>query len=301
MSQFDWATLLPTETSGTQLADKLNQYKGAANSNHSGATRPAYVVAGMIWLDTSSEPWRLKLFDGADDIVVMQFDPVGNTPIIGLGAEVEVESAATVNLAQQKSNLVRITGTTAITSFGNAGAGILRFLQFTGALTLTHGANLDLPGGADIATAVGDRAIMLSVGANAWRCVSYTRANGSTPANRDASVAQYRAKAAKLVTAETAFAAAALVSLTDAATIAVDLSLGFNFKVTLSASRTLGYPSNRVPGQTGRIKVVTNGYGLSYAAGYVFTNGIAPALGAKAYLDYFVDEDAVHLMGARLA
>lgn len=241
------------------------------------------------------------LYDGADDIVVMQFDPVGNTPIIGLGAEVEVESAATVNLAQQKSNLVRITGTTAIESFGNAGAGILRFVQFTEALTLTHGANLDLPGGANIASGAGDRAIMLSVGANAWRCVSYTRANGSTPANRDASVAQYRAKAAKLVTAETAFAAAAPVSLTDAATIAVDLSLGFNFKVTLSASRTLGYPSNRIPGQTGRIKVVTNGYGLSYAAGYVFTNGIAPALGAKAYLDYFVDEDAVHLMGSRLS
>lgn len=39
-------------------------------------------------------------------------------------------------------------------------AGILREVIFDGVLTLTHSANLDLPGAANITTATGDRAIV---------------------------------------------------------------------------------------------------------------------------------------------
>ena len=301
MSQYDFGTIDPTTKSGTALADLLNQWRGAEHSSHSGSVRPAYVVAGMIWLDTVSEPWKIKLYDGSADIVLMQVDPTANVPILGLGGEVDVASATTVNLAEAKSNLVRITGATAITSFGAGDAGVLRIVSFAAALTLTHGSSLIiLPGATNIVTAPGDTAIMMAMGAGIWRCISYARASGSTAVNRDATVADFRAKADKLVTAQTAFQAAGLVTLTDASTIAVDLSMGINFKVSLGGYRTLGFPVNRVVGQTGRIRVMTNGYGLSYASGYIFTNGIAPALGGRAYLDYFVDEDAVHLMSSRI-
>jgi hypothetical protein len=58
------------------------------------------------------------------------------------------------------------------------------------------------------------------------------------------------------------------VALTDAATIAVDMSLGNNFSVTLGGSRQLGDPSNVTAGQSGVIVITQDGTGsrtLNYA------------------------------------
>ena len=53
-------------------------------------------------------------------------------------------------------------------------------LQFDAALTMTHHAtNLDLPGEANITTAVGDVATFQSTVANQVQCISYTRADGT--------------------------------------------------------------------------------------------------------------------------
>jgi hypothetical protein len=78
------------------------------------------------------------------------------------------------------------------------------------------------------------------------------------------------------------------VALTDASTIALDLSAGNNFKVILGGNRTLGIPSNAAEGQMGVINVVqdsTGGRTLTYGAGssqgywpYQFQNGLAFAL-----------------------
>ena len=76
------------------------------------------------------------------------------------------------------------------------------------------------------------------------------------------------------------------VALTDAATIAVDLSLGNNFSVTLGGNRTLGDPSNVTAGQSGVIVVTQDGTGsrtLAYAGTkYKFAGGTAPTLTAGA-------------------
>lgn len=72
-----------------------------------------------------------------------------------------------------------ITGVTPVSAFWNEGAlNRLLFVRFTGILTFTNGANLALPGGANITTAANDRAIMYGLGAGAWICVSYIRATG---------------------------------------------------------------------------------------------------------------------------
>jgi hypothetical protein len=72
------------------------------------------------------------------------------------------------------------------------------------------------------------------------------------------------------------------VALTDGATIAVDLSLGNNFSVTLAGNRTLGDPSNVTAGQSGVIVVTQDGTGsrtLAYAGTkYKFAGGTAPTL-----------------------
>jgi hypothetical protein len=58
-------------------------------------------------------------------------------------------------------------------------AGTLRILEFEGALTLTHNAtSLILPGGANITTAAGDTALIVSEGAGNWRCVNYQTGRG---------------------------------------------------------------------------------------------------------------------------
>lgn len=72
----------------------------------------------------------------------------------------DVASAATCDIwTPGDGNLLHVTGTTTITSFGTAPqAGATRELIFDGALVLTNGANLVLNGGANITTAAGDRA-----------------------------------------------------------------------------------------------------------------------------------------------
>lgn len=93
----------------------------------------------------------------------------------------DVASATTVDLgAITTGNYVHVTGTTTITGFGTAAAGIERTLVFDAALTLTHNSTtLILPGGANITTAAGDVAVLRSEGSGNWRCVSYVKASGA--------------------------------------------------------------------------------------------------------------------------
>jgi hypothetical protein len=88
-------------------------------------------------------------------------------------------SAATVDIGASTSNVVAISGTTAITGFGTIEAGARRTVRFLGSLLLTHNAtSLILPGQATIATAANDVAVMLSLGGGNWICVDYQRASG---------------------------------------------------------------------------------------------------------------------------
>lgn len=90
---------------------------------------------------------------------------------------VNIASASTVFLDTVAGNLVHITGTTAITSFGPATQpGIRRVVVFDGVLTLTHNAStLELPGNANITTAAGDRATIMADSTSKWMVVHYTR------------------------------------------------------------------------------------------------------------------------------
>lgn len=89
-------------------------------------------------------------------------------------AEVSVASAASCDIGGAASTAVIITGTTTITSFGSV-ANCIRFVRFSGALTLTHNAaSLILLGGVNRATAVGDSGIYQSDGSGNWREVSYS-------------------------------------------------------------------------------------------------------------------------------
>ena len=97
-------------------------------------------------------------------------------------------------------------------------------------------------------------------------------------------------------TVEVKRASSALNTLTDAATIAVDLSLANNHTVTLGGNRTLGNPTNAEPGQTGSIFIVQDGTGsrtLTPAANWHFAKGgthptFSTAANAVDRIDYIV-------------
>lgn len=90
-----------------------------------------------------------------------------------------IASAATTDLSTASGVFAHITGTTTITAFGTVASGARRVLVFDGALTLTHNAtSLILPGAANITTAAGDIAVMVSEGSGNWRCASYQRYSG---------------------------------------------------------------------------------------------------------------------------
>lgn len=90
----------------------------------------------------------------------------------------DIASATTTNLQTATGNYIHVTGTTAITAI-TLSQGARRTVEFTGALTLTNGASLILPGGANIVTAAGDTAVFIGEASSVVRCVSYTKASGA--------------------------------------------------------------------------------------------------------------------------
>jgi hypothetical protein len=79
--------------------------------------------------------------------------------------------------------------------------------------------------------------------------------------------------------------AATVTTLTDAATIAVDMSTSNNFTVTLGGNRTLGNPTGLVVGQSGSIFVLQDATGsrtLAYSSYWDFPGGTAPTLSTAA-------------------
>lgn len=80
--------------------------------------------------------------------------------------------------------------------------------------------------------------------------------------------------AVQAMTVEPGAVAPAVVVLTDAGTIAVDASLGNDFRVTIAGNRTMGTPANPANGQQ-IIFQVTQGSGgpftLNWGSGYEFS------------------------------
>lgn len=129
-------------------------------------------------------------------------------------------------------------------------------------------------------------------------------ATGGGPLSADQTITVTAAAAAAVRTGTTkaqvmtpgdTYDALAEVTLTDAATIAVDLGAMINGVVTLGGARTLGNPTNAKPGQTGRIRVVQDGAGgrtLAFASNWKREGG-APTASAAAGAEDYIDFDVV--------
>lgn len=96
-------------------------------------------------------------------------------------------------------------------------------------------------------------------GTNAlWGTVAATDVQGLSAS---ASVVRTGTSTTAALTPGDTYNALAEVTLSDAATIAVDMATFINGAVTLGGNRTLGNPTNPKPGQTGRIRAIQDGTG----------------------------------------
>lgn len=101
-----------------------------------------------------------------------------------------IASATTTDLGSKAAHYLTISGTVTITALGTIKAGTVKFLTFSDALTLTHNATtLILPGAANVTTAAGDSAIVVSEGSGNWRLIDYKRASGSPQWGKGTAVA----------------------------------------------------------------------------------------------------------------
>lgn len=105
-------------------------------------------------------------------------------------------SASTVDLSTATGNLVHITGTTTITSFGTVQAGARFTLVFDGIVTVTYNATSLILGSAaeNITTAAGDVMVIVSEGGGNWRMESYAKASGLAVVSPDTSMFSPRTK-----------------------------------------------------------------------------------------------------------
>lgn len=101
-----------------------------------------------------------------------------------------------------------------------------------------------------------------------------------------ATAAEWRNKTAgKALSTDLVWDAGEIVTLTDQATIDVDMNSFISAKVTLGGNRALGNPTNEKESQTGFIRVIQDGTGshtLSFQGQYEFAGGEAPTLSTAA-------------------
>jgi len=179
MSQAAIAPLPAASTSGSQLALKLTNFEQAHLTTHSGSSRPSYVQSGMIWLDTTSNPWKLKFFNGTQDVELVAISTTTHrkrAPIV----EATIASATTTDVLGSTSDYITVSGTATITSLGTEPMQI-KYVRASGAFTLQHNATtLILPTGANITAAANDSFIVVSDSSGNARVLAYQRNSGSS-------------------------------------------------------------------------------------------------------------------------
>ena len=161
---------------------------GALYFNSTSGKLFIYDLVGAKWVDITIIP---TLLSSLSDVAlvnkanndVLQYDSASgkwiNAPFEDrLGANIISATTTTIG-TKGLGDYIHITGTTTITSFGNASAaGIRRTLIFDGALTLTHNAtSLICPGGASITTIAGTVIEVVAETTANWRVVSVTHPN----------------------------------------------------------------------------------------------------------------------------
>ncbi len=186
----------------------------------------AHTSSGSLPISTNTDAakWRLLVEDGAvgatgtGNIVEDTspqlggfLDANGNYIQMQKGGDI---SSASPTVVDTDGDYFIVTGTTNFSALTVA-ADRHFFLEFAGALTITHGSGtIDLPGGANITTVAGDVAEFVSTASNVVTCVNYTRASGKAVVGSTAGISTIWIPALAMVSPTTNGAEAAAVETT---------------------------------------------------------------------------------------
>lgn len=108
MAQFDFGNLESPLSGADFINNNLEPWRDALHSLHMGALRPSYVQPGMMWIDNTTTPWRLKVFQGSTDILLGFLDVSGNLYIIS-GSQIENTPIGQVTPAALTATTIRYT------------------------------------------------------------------------------------------------------------------------------------------------------------------------------------------------
>lgn len=99
-----WAVPSSAEAPVTpaNMFTRIDQMLDAQLSQHRGATRPSYAVAGTVWVDSDDD--KAYYYDGTNDLELMKLDADGNLTVPGelvLAAPTAPASASAAGIAGQ--------------------------------------------------------------------------------------------------------------------------------------------------------------------------------------------------------
>ncbi|TCT29748.1 hypothetical protein [Martelella mediterranea] len=109
MTQYENVTIDPTVTNGSQLAANINSWRKAALTLHSGVERPSYASAGTMWINTASSPWKLCVYDGADDVVIGELKPDSHDFVSAGGTDYTNDLMSADNAAEARDKLEAVS------------------------------------------------------------------------------------------------------------------------------------------------------------------------------------------------
>lgn len=174
--------------SGLQMAVAVNTALNSIDSMNSGSSAPTNncagaAVIGSIWLDTSTTPNVVRIYDGSSTWLAVGYVDATNhiwAPPVG-GTAGSVTAASTTNLCTSQAAYQVVAGATTITSFGSSClTGQIKFLTFSGAPQITYNAaSMILPTGASLTMAANYNLAAVYLGGGNWRVLWVTKSDGT--------------------------------------------------------------------------------------------------------------------------
>jgi len=217
-----------------------------------------------------------------------------NVSVVGaavLAGGVTVSGSSILTSAVQIGGVVSVAGAATFNT-GITVSGTGTFTSGTTFTSSTFSQNVSVVGAAVLAgglTVSGTAALTSAVAIGGITSIA-----GVTTFNTNIIVSGTSTNKGAIIMASAA-AIGAQVSLTDAASVAVNFSLGNNFYFVIGGNRTLEAPTNTSIGQTGYIAIKQDGTGsrtLAYNTAWKFPSGSAPVLstvsGTTDILSYIV-------------
>lgn len=130
MSQFGFPDLESPTSGSTLINGNLEPAFAAIYSGHKGNSRPSYVLPGMAWINDTTNPWVVNIYDGASDVIygtinttTHQFTPANaGTGDVSSNFTTGVDGEVVVQSGTGGKTLKRANG---LTGFAKLIAGVL--------------------------------------------------------------------------------------------------------------------------------------------------------------------------------